>query len=742
MAQAESSRQIPMPEVLHSDRSRRAAVLERGRAQLDSHRDSIELLVLFLLAGWLAFSWFETVHRILRYYDPLPVWDYWRTAVFVDDYRAFHIGALWRQHNEHRIVFPEIVFAADYLLLHGRQLLPLALSFLCYFANWLVLVWAFWPASGVSPFIRKAGILLAGIIIGWQGSAAALASAFLLQWTLLQLAVLLSLAFLSRLKETAKSGYLWGVIACAVIATYSSGNGMLLWPILVAAGFLFSLNRRQMAILTAAAILSIGAYFIGYEFKGKLVVSNFLLHPIYSIDFIGSYFSMPFGGMKSPQFGANVGLVSLCITAFLAIFAARLRLLGSRTGIVLFGWYLFTLLTCLLTAAGRMIPSDPLFSAAKPARYVTVPLVTWAAFILLCLWLSSRFKWNVASPRVIAFVIAVLLLIGLPKLRWWLRDKDYTYTDQQAASLSMDDGLTDPSVMLHIFPDTVSVKKWLAPLRRYRLSIFYKGHGKWLGRPASQFAVPLTTPVSGEITYTFPVLGGVEVAGWADESQLRGRTDWILLVNEHGQIAGFGRKLPAGFPGALHAPHTPASLGWVGFVNLQIATKSVSAWVVNKGGLLPIEGSTMLPSMHAASASDAGAGIAGIGWQMDPSWTVNQLPPRVPFGTGPAGPVYGSWSGADQNTGEIRSSIFAAPENGCLILPVLQGPRAAGLLAEVVDADTEQVIGSAPLEDDRQQWSFWRVAIPATAKRVQIIARDEGRDWGEWLAIGQPSQCR
>ncbi len=36
------------------------------------------------------------------------------------------------------------------------------------------------------------------------------------------------------------------------------------------------------------------------------------------------------------------------------------------------------------------------------------------------------------------------------------------------------------------------------------------------------------------------------------------------------QIVGFGRKLRAGFPPILQNPRTPPSLGWVGFVNLQI----------------------------------------------------------------------------------------------------------------------------------------------------------------------------
>ncbi len=316
-----------MTELLDSPPNRRTSFWERARIEVTPYCSSLSLLLLFVLFAWMAFNWFETIHRLVRYYNPLPAWDYWRAAKFVSSYRSFDIRVLWQQHNEHRIVFPEIVFAADFLLLHGRQLLPLAVSFLCYFASWIVLAWAFWSERAISPLVRKTGILLAGIVIGWEGSAAVLASAFLLQWTLMQIAVLLSLAFLSRLREAGKKRYLVAVVVSAVVATYSSGNGMMLWPILLGAGVLLSLTRRHLITLSIAAVLSISIYFIKYNFTGHLTISNFFRQPLYSLEFVGSYLSMPFGGMKSPEFGACLGLVSLGIVVVLAVLSARMRLL-------------------------------------------------------------------------------------------------------------------------------------------------------------------------------------------------------------------------------------------------------------------------------------------------------------------------------------------------------------------------------------------------------------------------------
>jgi hypothetical protein len=451
---------------------------------------------------------------------------------------------------------------------------------------------------------------------------------------------------------------------------------------------------------------------------------------------------MPFGGMKSAQFGVGLGLVSLCTVAVLAVLAVRKRLLHSRASIVLFGCYLFSLFTALLTAAERMYTTDLTFTAAKPARYLILPLVTWAVFVLLCLRLSSKLPWRVASPQVITVIVASLLLLGLPKLRWWLQAQDDEYANEQLETLGLVDGLNDPSVMLKIFPDPPAVNVWLSGLRRRQLSIFYNGPSKWLGLPVRRFALPVTTVVPGEVTYTFPVISGVEVAGWADEFQLRGTTGWIVFTNESDQIVGFGRKVPAGFPTMVRSPRTPPSLGWVGFVNLRFPTKSFRAYVVNKRGLLAIQGSTPVPRDAMVSPAEVGPSIRSIQWQKDPSWTVNNLPPRVPFGPGPAGPVYSSWSGSDKNTGRISSSDFAAPVNACLILPIVNGVVATRLSTEILDADKNEVIATAPFQNGSRGWAFWRISIPARVKRLRITAEDRGTNWGEWLAIGTPKECR
>jgi len=695
---------------------------------------------LFFLLLWAARNWYQTVERVVHNYNPLPVQDYWRIPENLSRYRNFDLRVLWIPHNEHRIVFPEIVFAADVLMAHGREFLPLAASFLCYLGVFYILAAAVLEDKRIAPPVRLAAVLLSAGIMGWQGSAFVLADPFLLQWTLTQLGAFLSLALLTRVSATGRNSYLAGTIAAAVVATYSSGNGMLLWPILLAAGAILEISRRQLATLASTGAIATALYFVGYGAPSKLNLANFFLHPLYSLEFIGAYVGMPFGGMKAPSFGAYVGLISIALTAGLFTAAARRGLLRSSTAIALFGCYSFTLLTAILTAAGRMDPTDTHYSMAESRRYLTVPLANWAVFISAAIWVSARRKWKVFTPVTIAVMISTLLLLGLPKLRWWLRDNQGYVAEYQLATLSIQDGLTDPSLLGRIFPEPAFVEALLPALRAGHLSIYARDRSKWLGRPITAFAQVVNQTASGQITYSYPVASGLEIAGWTDESS-ENSGGWFALANEAKQIVGFGRRLPAGFPPSLPAYSAPPSSGWVGFANLAYPSKQIFVYAITPAGLLPMAGSVAVPALDAVNMYATGSPIPGITWRAESIRISSELPQLLVHNT-PPGPIYSTWNGDDGNQGQIDSSDFAVPASGCFILPVLHGPSTDGLSVEIINAETAQTVAAAPMQDYVKWWSYWRFHAGSNVQKVRVSVQDHGSGWGQWIAIGQPYECR
>src|SRR5579875_2496826 len=48
--------------------------------------------LLICLGAWLVWNWTQTVEAIVRYYTPLPAWDYWRVIYDVVHYKSSGIS--------------------------------------------------------------------------------------------------------------------------------------------------------------------------------------------------------------------------------------------------------------------------------------------------------------------------------------------------------------------------------------------------------------------------------------------------------------------------------------------------------------------------------------------------------------------------------------------------------------------------------------------------------------------------
>ncbi len=694
------------------------------------------------LACWAAFNWVSTIHRITQLYVDLPTWDYWRVPAEAAEIRHLDPRFLWRQHNEHRIIFPDLVFALDVLLVHGRRILPLVVSFLCYAGSWAILAWLIGRETSIARATRVSIVLATAVLIGWKGCTGVLADPFLLQWTLLELAVLASLTFATRVPGTPGRWPVIGTIAWGIVATYSSANGLLLWAVLLIAAYLLRFSRKQIALLALAGIVADGLYFIGYRFSGGTNLWQLVLHPFYAACFVAVYLSMPFGGMKSPQFGVYVGFANLCLTAFLFSVAFRRGLVRTRPGIVLFGSYGFTLITAVLTAAGRMDVSDFYFSGAKATRYVAPLIVNWAVFVAIAMWMAALGRWRKFLVPVLLAGTAFLLAISFLKLRWWLEQSTRAFVDEQVTELSIENGVTDRRLLRSVFPDPGFVTKYLPALASHHESIFYENRANWLGKALAELGPPSEAVATGGVTTIFPVVSGVEVAGWANTGT-GSPFERLVLADERGTIIGLGRRPADGIPSQLLSNATPARWAWIAFAPARYGAGKFSVYGIEPGTkkLRRIAGSWNFPLITAVNKSDLGPGLNGLTWRADPGWTRNGAGPHDAKQPAPEGLQFGTWNGFDSHTGQIAFSPFPVPASGCLILPVLHGPSTDGLSVELQDNASGQVIESMPMQNEDVQWEFWRVTA-TPGREVAEVARDYGKGAGQWLAIAAPVNCR
>jgi hypothetical protein len=531
-------------------------------------------LIIVLLAVWLTFNWYDTIRHVARYYTPFPTYDYWRV---VEDFSGHDPSGFWRQHNEHRIIFPELIFAFDYVFLRGRQILPLVISVMCYAAVWILLAETFWRDRLVSREIRILAFLFGGVVMGWPLSAFVLGIPFLLQWTLMQLAVVLALRSIGRLKETDKPVFLAAAVICGFIASFSSANGLLIWPIALIISAVLKLRKNHVLFLALSFVLCLGTFLIGYHLTSSSDLFDAIKHPIRIVGFVISYISMPFGVLRNPVIGFAFGSLGLLVWAYLFLRAIRCGSFRLLSTVVPFGYFAFLLLTSLVTATGRLELADGGFVAAKAPRYLTVSLAGWALLLQSALNLSGKEKWKVFSPGIIVLLAGVVLLFMQLRLGRWLRTNDDFMANQQWAILSVENGLFDASFIKQIFPDPAFVKHYLPEMRRNRLTIYADKEWELIGAPLdSRFDRSHVRQMGGEVTGIIPVQSSVGVTGWAAE-----QSDIVLFVNDSGIIAGFARRLPAGFPKGLLPSNTPPSQAWAGFINLHLNNASFRCYAAN-----------------------------------------------------------------------------------------------------------------------------------------------------------------
>ena len=433
-------------------------------------------IILLLLAAWMIFNLFQTMQWVITDYTQIPVSDYWRIPEFWPNFHAAHWSNLWRQHNEHRIIFPELIFIADTFLLHGRMYLPIILSCALYFGIWAVLVVASYSRSGLVYPCREIALLLAGIVMAWKACSTQIATPFQLQFTLVQFASAIALLFLSRLAETGRLRYLLWVIAAGIVCTYTSANGMMMWLVLIAMGLALKVSLRHITILTAVAAVSIATFFIGYRFLPSQMSTN-IRHPLLAFEFLCSYLSMPFGTFFSPSFGVTVGASNLLLMGACFWFLWREK---SELGTLIFGMYLFTLISALLTTGGRMDLNDHQFAQAKALRYVTMPTVNWALLAIALVWLPGRWQrqsWSLAG----AFLVAAFFAYGFGKSTPWV---EATRQDPQSAQITatmLRNNLFEPKQIQAIFPDAAFVQAVIKTLSDNHQSIYSRRADKWLG---------------------------------------------------------------------------------------------------------------------------------------------------------------------------------------------------------------------------------------------------------------------
>ena len=362
----------------------------------------------------------------------VPFSDEWWYSALVKSVKSGEatFATFWSPNNEHRMLLPKVEFSSLAVLTHWN-------SKIIMLVGWIVMAFAaaFLFLQFKTIYSKSHPILWA--ICTWLGVAALVSLvqqenwlwAFQFAFFFIQLATLVSIFTISH-SDTALPLRLIAAIGFAVAASYSSAQGLLLWPALAVSLALTKDSRRTKVVgvlwLALAALATIWIYFRGLTHSDSLQLRPDQVTGKPQLPFVGflGLAGNSLAGWISfehrPHRAWLIGLAMTAILAGLVVLVIRRRKI-SRAAPWL-GLAAFSYLFCFVTTYGRLgMGFTGGFLASRYTTHVTFLVIAVLAMLVLAVdstppelgaWNQAGKRQGVALAFCLVFAIGVLIAIG------------------------------------------------------------------------------------------------------------------------------------------------------------------------------------------------------------------------------------------------------------------------------------------------------------------------------------------
>ncbi len=204
-----------------------------------------------------AYFWF-----IESYSTNVIYWDQWNdVSLLGDSYSGtLSLGSLWQQYGDHRMLFPrlivlELAHTTSFNIVFEEFLSGVMLAL----ATGLI-IWSHKRRSPSTPWLYYAPVaLLLLSFVQYQDTL----WGFQMAWYLVLLALGATLFLLDRMHLSGLA--VAGAVACAVVGSYSSLQGLLIWPAGLVLLLLRHRSRRIIIGWIGAALVTVAGYFFHFS---------------------------------------------------------------------------------------------------------------------------------------------------------------------------------------------------------------------------------------------------------------------------------------------------------------------------------------------------------------------------------------------------------------------------------------------------------------------------------------------
>jgi len=402
------------------------AVRVRRRGSDESRR---RLLYLGFVVAWAPAV--ATLELILRYGVDLPFYDQWvaEAPLFAKIWRhQSTVADFWAQHNEHRMVFPKLVYVALAWATHWNVRAELVATWALVCIVSVAIRRCQRSTVGAEGWLRMLQLLLANILLF---SPAAFETWL---WAISLVNILQVTCILCSLALACSAAPLRMKVGCgaalALVATFSTINGFLGWLLPLPLLFLQPApagdraQRRLFIVWMIAFIVSAMAYFSGYEKpSGHPSLLTAFANPIDAAQFLLVYFGNPFTPLTHPRYTSIAQLIggvllALYIGACSYILYRRSNPALLNRSLVWIVVGLYSLLNGLSVTVSRL-GFGPM--AATWSRYVSYSIFLPLALVFLLPIVASdladdgRRSPSQLAAGVLIVVLVVLLVFDLFK---------------------------------------------------------------------------------------------------------------------------------------------------------------------------------------------------------------------------------------------------------------------------------------------------------------------------------------
>ncbi len=319
---------------------------------------------------------------------------------------------LWQQHNEHRIFFPRIVMLASAVISKWDIREGILI-------NWVVATASF---VFLAILLRLTARRLSNTVPIWMPLLISLAFFSILQyenwlwgwqvqWFLNVFGIMLATYSITKLIISPKQ-LLWlaTTILGAIIAQYSLGNGMLIWPIIIAVLIYCRIKKKWIGLTVLIASISTLLYYFNYHDPTGSVSKTLVFHePIQFIGYTMLYLGRPlsYGHIAVAFSGFLILLTFLTIAIFLFVKnKARFK--------ICIPWFMlgfYAIASALITGLSRLGYGA---GQSLSSRYTTISTLLLLSLIVLLVLnrdvVKKIFK-RLYAPFAIFFVISIFGLV-------------------------------------------------------------------------------------------------------------------------------------------------------------------------------------------------------------------------------------------------------------------------------------------------------------------------------------------